>query len=395
MGLMKIGEKYYVSFKWKGNRIRTVTPATNMADAKKIEKSVKTAFKIGSFTHLSPSELEVVLQTYENNGWALPPELVRQQPEEEQTLIRAVKEFLQADPKHRAERNLYAIDRLVEHFGENFPMAQLKVGAIKKYQRARQQKVENSTVNREIAVLSGICRVQIENEQLEYNPCHLLKRLPSNQRDTYLSWDDFNRLLEHSWWLHDILVVIYYTGMRFGEVVNLRWEMYKPERRMLILPPSATKEGKNPKKLRLKPKRIPLRNDVVSLLNSLRKSPDGNVVRAMGLIFGYSGRFENRAGEPVTHDMVRKAWNRAIRLAEISGLQIRDLTHSWKTNAQRSGMDPTVRDIIVGHSTERTVADRYIRVSDEEPLKAVDSMRFDNGWTELNQVGDFYAAGEE
>jgi hypothetical protein len=58
-------------------------------------------------------------------------------------------------------------------------------------------------------------------------------------------------------------------------------------------------------------------------------------------------------------------------------------------------MDPTVRDIIVGHSTERSVADRYIRVSDEELLKAVDNMRFDNGWTELDEVGDSYAVGDE
>ena len=129
MGLMKIGEKYYVSFKWKGNRIRTVTPATNLADAKKIEKSVKTAFKIGTFGHLEPECLDVVLRTYENNGWALPPELARPEPVEELTLIKAIKDYLQADPKHRAERNLYAIDRIVEHFGENYPVVGVKVGS--------------------------------------------------------------------------------------------------------------------------------------------------------------------------------------------------------------------------------------------------------------------------
>jgi hypothetical protein len=32
------------------------------------------------------------------------------------------------------------------------------------------------------------------------------------------------------------------------------------------------------------------------------------------------------------------------------------------------------------------VADRYIRVSDEELLRAVDNMKFDNGWTELDFV---------
>jgi integrase len=386
MGIMKIGEKFYVSFKWKGNRIRTVTPARNETEAKKIERAVKTAFKIGAFGHLSPTEQEVVVRTYENNGWVMPRELARPEPEEELTLILAVKEFLQADAKHRAERNLYAIDRLVEHFSDVFPLAEMKVGQIRKYQRTRQQKVANATVNREVAVLSGICRVQIENERMEYNPCLMAKRLPSNQRDTYLSWGDFTRVLEHSWWLHDILVLLYYTGMRFGEAVALRWEMYKPERRMLILPPEATKEGKNPKKLRLRPKRIPLRTEAVSLLESLRKPRDGNLVHATGTIFRYTGRFKDQLGQAISHSMVRKAWGRAVRLACLSGLQMRDLRHTWKTNAQRSGMDPTVRDLIVGHSTERSVADRYIRVSDEELLKAVDAMRFDNGWTELDLV---------
>ena len=126
--------------------------------------------------------------------------------------------------------------------------------------------MENGTVNRELSVLSGVMRLQVELENLDFNPCTMIKRLPENQRDTYLSWEDFNRLLEHSWWIRDILVMMYYTGMRFGEVVNLRWEMYKPERRMLVLPPDATKEGKSDKKVKLRPKRIPLRKEPFELL---------------------------------------------------------------------------------------------------------------------------------
>ncbi len=245
--------------------------------------------------------------------------------------------------------------------------------------------MENSTVNREV---SGVLRYQVELGNLDFNPCLMVKRLPANQRDSYLSWEDFNRLLEHSWWMHDIVVVLYYTGMRFDEVANLRREMYKPERRMLVLPPASTKEGKNPNKLRLRPKRVPLRKEVCDLLESLRRSDGGKVVQATGRIFSYSGRFKDSGkihhGMAIEHSTVRKCWARALRLAEIRGLQIRDLRHTWKTNAQRSGMDPTVRNLIVGHSTERSAADRYIRVSDEELLRAVDAMRFDNGWTELD-----------
>jgi len=397
MGLTKIGEKYYVSFKWKGHRIRTVTPATNSTDAKRIEKAVKTAFKIGTFGHLEPECLDVVIRTYENKGWALPPELARPEPAEELTLIKATREYLKADPKHRSERNLYAMNRIVEHFGESFPVAQIKVAQVRQYQVARQKKVENSTVNREVSVLSGVLRNQVELGHLDFNPCLMVKRLPANQRDSYLSWEDFNRLLEHSWWLHDVLVMLYYTGMRFNEVVNLRWEMFKPERRMLVLPPRATKEGKNPNKLKLRPKRVPLRKEAFELLESLRRTEGGKVVQATGRIFVYSGRFKDNDkmyhGMEIEHSTVRKCWARATRLAEVPELQIRDLRHTWKTNAQRSGMDPTTRNLIVGHSVERSVADRYIRVSDEELLKAVDSMGFDNGWTELDEIEDSQVVG--
>lgn len=92
-------------------------------------------------------------------------------------MIRAVEDYLKADERHRAERNLFAIDRLVEHFGERYPMANLKVPQIRQYRKVRLQKVQNATVNREIAVLSGMFRVQVEREAVEFNPCLLVKRL--------------------------------------------------------------------------------------------------------------------------------------------------------------------------------------------------------------------------
>ncbi|MBD3398272.1 tyrosine-type recombinase/integrase, partial [Candidatus Micrarchaeota archaeon] len=263
---------------------------------------------------------------------------------------------------------------------------------LREYRRERSEKVENGTVNREMSVLSAIFRVQLEREALDFNPCVMLSRLPENQRDAYLGWEEFERLLKGSWWIHDILVTLYYTGMRFGEVVGLRWEMYKPDRRMLILPPEATKEGKSTKKSRLRPKRIPLRKEAFDLLESIRTGDEENVVRGMGLVFTYSGRYVNHGstyhGKPITRSMIRKAWDAALRKADLQGLQVRDLRHTWKTNAQRSGMDPSIRNAIVGHSSNRSVEDRYIRISDDELLKAIDAMRFDNGWTELDLVDE-------
>ncbi len=390
MAVMRIGERFYVYFKWQGHPIRTVTTARNETAAKRIDKAVRTAFRIYRFDHLNPEELDFVLRTFKNKGWRLPPELQVPVPEEELTLVKAIKAYLDADEKHGRERNVYAIDRLVEYFGSGCPLVEIKVPQIKQYRKSRLEKVQNATVNRELSALSGIFRVQVELENLDFNPCRMIGRLPETQRDNYVSWKDFRLLLQHSSWLKDIVTVMYYTGMRFGEVVNVKWEMFKPERRMVILPPNATKEGKSAKRLRLQPKRVPLRKEIMDLFESIRREDSENVIRATGLVFTYSGQYKNHCGtyqgKPIDRFMIRKAWSRAVELSGLEGLQIRDIRHSWKTNAQRSGMDYTIRNLIVGHSSQRSVEDRYIRASDEQLLKAADEMTFDNGWTELDFV---------
>jgi integrase len=191
-------------------------------------------------------------------------------------------------------------------------------------------------------------------------------------------------------WVHDIMTMLYYTGMRFNEVASLRWEMFKPERRMLILPPNMTKEGKNQNRTKLRSKRVPLRKEVLELLQSLRTGDGENIIRATGHIFTYTGRYKDHCGthqgKPISYGMCRAAWRLAVKNAGLQGLHSKDLRHSWKTNAQRSGVDPAIRNVILGHSSLRSVEDRYIHLSDEELLKAVDSMTFDHGWTELDSV---------
>ncbi len=390
MAVRQKGSRFYVYFKWKGIPVETVTSAKTEPEAKRIDKAVRTAFRISRFDHLKPEELEVVVRTFENRGWKLPAEIRTAEPEEELTLLKGIKDYLKIDPKHRSERNMYAIDRLVEHFGENKPVEEIRVAQIKQYRRERLEKVQNGTVNREMGVLSGIFNVQIELESLDSNPCRMTRSLPENQRDSYLSWEDFNRLMDQTGWISDLIVLLYFTGMRFGEAAALRWEMYKPERRMLVLPPKVTKEGKSSRKVRLKPKRVPLRGEAVDLLESFRKRNGEKVVQAMGLIFGYSGHYLNRSetpqGKPLDRFMVRKCWRSAVKATGLDGLQMRDLRHTWKTNAQRSGMHPAIANAIVGHASVRPVEDRYIRVSDEDLLKAVDEMGFDMGWTELDVV---------
>jgi len=381
MAIRVKGTKFYVSFRWKNNRMDTVTSATNMAEAKRIEKAVKTAFKINRFDHLDPASLEVVVRAFKNKGWKLPVEIREADPQEELTLVRGIEEYLRADPKNRTERKLFAIDRLVEFFGEESPLDRITVARIKSYRLERLNVgVSNGTINIEVSALSGIFTEQLERGALEINPCSMVPRLPETQRDTYISWDDFQAILEVADWLEPILIVLYYTGMRPSEVFDLDWREVNFSRRMIVLPPKRTKEGKNPNQKTLREKRVPMRQEVYDLLWSQKHAGQDNVVPMSGPVFWHKGR-------RITRGTKRKCWARIVRLTGLDGIQMRDLRHTFKTNMALSGIDRTIRNAIVGHATRLPVEDLYIHIPDHKLLEAVDGMTFDHGSSEVSSYG--------
>jgi integrase len=366
------GSKFYVAFRWKGHRMDTSCSATNKKEAERIEKAVRNAFAIYRFDHLDPASLEVVIKIFQNKGWKLPPELDNPDPQQELTLLKTIKEYFQADERNRTQRKLYAIDRLVEYFGEGTPLEKITVSLVKKYRKHRTNAgVSNGTVNIEVSCLSGIFREQLEQGAMEMNPCSLVPRLPETQRDTYISWDDFQRMLGAADWLQPIITILYYTGMRPSEVFDLDWAEVNFSRRMIILPPSRMKEGKNANQKALRDKRVPMRREVYDLLWSLRH-PDENVVRLSGRVFTHKGR-------EITRGTKRKCWARMCKLVGLGAAQLRDLRHTFKSNAAMSGVDRTIRNAIVGHATHLPVEDLYIHIPDHKLLEAVDAMTFEHG----------------
>ncbi|MBM3300882.1 MAG: recombinase XerD, partial [Deltaproteobacteria bacterium] len=191
MAIRNDNGRFVIYFQWKKERLETVCEARNLAEAKRIEKDVKSAFRVYRFDSLDEAAKAWVIRTHENKGWSLPPELARPLPGDEPTLILAIREYLRADARNRSERNVSAVDRLIEYFGEDYRLKDMRVPQLRAYQRSRQEKVQNGTVNRELSVLSGVMRLHVELEILDFNPCTMIKRLPENQRDSYLSWDDF------------------------------------------------------------------------------------------------------------------------------------------------------------------------------------------------------------
>ena len=89
------------------------------------------------------------------------------------------------------------------------------------------QKRSPATVNRHLSVLSKIFSLAVDAEIIETNPCFRVKKLKlNNQRMRVLSLEEEAGLfaaLGDNELVKNIVTVALHTGMRRGEIFNLKW----------------------------------------------------------------------------------------------------------------------------------------------------------------------------
>lgn len=375
MAVKKRGKKWHFRIRIFGKEVGVSTQARLKSEAERTEMAILTACRSGDYRGLDPVSREVCVRMFQNQGWKLPPDLgTEEKVIEELTLWRAMElclKYPEIKNTQNRERLEYSFAHLVEKWGKDFPVKSIWIPQIKEYQMDRlNEKAAAATVNKEKAALSKMFQVLMELRHLEINPARLVKNLSekSGERQVYISHDDFQEILGFlPMWFRPIAQTAYYTGMRRGEIIGLTRKRVNLKKRMIYLGPEDVKEGQW--------KRVPIHKDLVPLLEEVMK------VQAIGTenIFLHNGA-------PVTHrDQLRWCWDRKSAKAGLDPHpRFHDLRHTWKTNARRSGMHPEIQESILGHSTrQRSVSERYGRISDQEFLDAIDLMTFDHGETEI------------
>jgi integrase len=376
MAVTKRGKVYYLRIRpFNEKLINVKTMAQSKAEAIKIERAVLTAMGSRDYRSLDPTSREVCVRLFRNQRWEIPSDLCDDHGRrDELTLWKAIQLCLKyPDLKNspNRQRHEYSFTRLVEKWGKDFPVKKIWIPDIKEYQIERlSQNTAPSTINKEKAALSKMFQVLIELRHVDINPARLVRNLSEKEgaRQAYISFLDFQRILEClPTWFRPIAQTAYYTGMRRGEVVGLTREKVNLAKRMIYLGPKDVKEGNW--------KRVPIHKDLVPILEEVTK------VRAIG-----TDRIFLHNGEAVDHrDQLRWCWDRkVIKLNLKSFPHFHDLRHTWKTNARRSGMDPEIREAIMGHWYRgKNINERYGRIGDQELIDAIDKMTFDHGDTEI------------
>jgi integrase len=375
MAVKKRKKGFYIYFRpFKADLVGVATPARSKTEAKQIEMEILKACRSGDYSFLDPTAREVCIRMFQNQKWAIPEDLGTDNPTSgELTLWKAIQLCLTCpgitDSSNR-ERNEQAFLHLVRLVGKDCLVKSIWVPEIEKYQMARiKEGAAPSTVNKEKAALSKMFQVLVKLRLVETNPAKLVNNLKekSGEREVYLSHQDFTAILDRlPDWMRPIVQALYYSGMRRGEALGLTRDRVNLKERIILLRPEDVKEGKW--------KRVPIHRDLVYILTQAMK------VRAMenDRVFLIKGR----APHP---DSLRKPWRQAVEEVGLDPAPtIHDLRHTWKTNAMRSGMDPEIRESIMGHWFRgKTVVERYGRISDADLRREVDKMTFDNGQTEI------------
>src|SRR5438067_3803821 len=242
-------------------------------------------------------------------------------------------------------------DRVAKHWT---PSTRLK--------RARQKRADSdeppkprkpATVNRELCVLSKIFSLAFDAELLDDNPCRRVKKLrTANQRVRYLSNAEEEALfkaLRGQNWVKNIIVMAINTGMRRGELFDLKWFDVDFNRRIVHVRQS--KSGR--------PRVIPLNATTQTLLGGLPKTSE--------YVFPSPKKSERRVND------VGRQFERAVNNAKIADFHFHDLRHTAATRMADAGADPFTLAAILGHSDIRMTA-RYTHATDQAKRRAVDNL---------------------
>ena len=267
--------------------------------------------------------------------------------------------------KRSYDRDQSRANTLIQHMGQ-VRLSRLKVENVEALQQKLLQTNSNfgrpfkpATVNRHVALLKAAMNKAVKDRLIAANPVLGIKMLDEdNQVGKALTSGQYKDLMQHlPLYAANIVKTAYLTGMRFGEILKLKWGQVDLDQGFISLSGKDTKSKRG--------RMVPLCSELKGLFQSIKpENPKP------------SGRVFKRGGKPI--NSIRGAFKKACDQAELKDVRFHDLRHTFVTNARKAGLDRSVIKSITGHLTD-SMFERYSHVGAEDLLRAAESIqRFKN-----------------
>jgi integrase len=231
-------------------------------------------------------------------------------------------------------------------------LATAKVAAIEyeDIDRLHQQITKDTPyrANRVLAVLSKMFTLAIRWKWRKDNPCKGVERNQERPRKRYLKAEELPRLTraldEHGdQQAADILRLLLLTGARRGEVLSAEWSQFDLGTGIWSKPGATTKQKTD--------HCVPLSAPARELLGRIHKP---------------GSRYVFPEGNGHRKD-VRSDWARICKAADIEGLRVHDLRHSFASQLASGGASLPLIGALLGHTQAQTTQ-RYAHLFDD-PLR--------------------------
>lgn len=271
-----------------------------------------------------------------------------------------VNEFLSVAQNLLAPGTLDIYKKSLRKFMEqagNIPLASVTQKHIDLFRHKRLKEVSRVTVNIELRTLRATFYTAVRWKVIESNPfagvelCAIDEEVPA-----YFTVSDFHKLISaaREEWFRDVVLVAGFTGMRRGEILNLRWEDVDLRSRLLLIRSHGkfrTKAGKR--------RIMPMNRFLVEIF--ARRSRE----KVADYVFTIDGH-------QISERWLTRKFKRHIRRLGLDDrLHFHSLRHSFASWLVQEGASLYEVQKLLGHSSIR-VTEIYSHLAPEELRKTVE-----------------------
>lgn len=257
-------------------------------------------------------------------------------------------ELYSKNNKRSWEKDLTRLKPLKRFFGGKY-LHKITPLMVEQYKSSRIKEVSPATVNRELACIKNMFTKALEWGKCDTNPAKPIKLFKEdNHRLRYLDKNEMTRLLSNSeGYLKAILIIALNTGMRKGEILNLKWHDVDFARKFIYL--LRTKNGDR--------RELPMNSIVESTLKNYPKHSSSDYI------------FCKSDGTPLGR--IDRSFHTALRKSNITSFRFHDLRHTFASHLAMNGVDlNTIRELMGHKKFEMTL--RYAHLSSAHKRRAVD-----------------------
>lgn len=256
--------------------------------------------------------------------------------------------------KRSWKQDVYCLGILGKFFGSSC-LREINSFKIERFKAVRlNERISKSRVNRYLALLKKMFNLAIDWGYLEENSMRKVKLFSEqeNVKERILSLNEEARLLHTcSKHLKPIILTALNTGMRRGEILNLRWNQIDFSKRIIRI--EKTKSGK----IRF----IPINEVVLCELSGLKRKTCNS-----DYVFLFP-----KTGQPIKD--VKTAFNSAKRRAGVKGIRFHDLRYTFASRLIERGADIVTVQNLLGHQSLSTTQ-RYTHSSSMQKRRAIESL---------------------